>query len=106
MRRPKSRKGADATTPLQEHGFSFRIDFRNMNGVLQSLRKEEFMGDVLHTIRSRVEKDAGVVRRAYIEDFPEPVRFGMHPGIKAIYGVETPEDLPATLDYIVTAVAS
>jgi hypothetical protein len=30
----------------------------------------------------------------------------MHPGIRAIYGVETPEDLPATLDHIVTAVAS
>ncbi|MFQ5915664.1 MAG: hypothetical protein ACE5JS_21035 [Nitrospinota bacterium] len=64
------------------------------------------MSEVLHTIRSRVEKDAGVVRRGYIEDFPEPVKYGMHPAIKAIYGVETPEDLPATLDHIVTAVAS
>ncbi len=64
------------------------------------------MREILHTTRSRVEKDEGVVRRAYIEEFPDPVRFGMHPGIKAIYGVETPEDLPATLDYIVTAVAS
>jgi hypothetical protein len=64
------------------------------------------MSEIVHTIRSRVEKDAGVVRRAYIEDFPEPIRYGMHPGIRAIYGVESPEDLPATLDHIVTAVAS
>lgn len=64
------------------------------------------MGKILHTTRSRVEKDEGVVRRAYIEEFSEPIRFGMHPGIKAIYGIETQEDLPATLDYIVAAVAS
>ena len=64
------------------------------------------MGEVVHTIHSRIEKDAGVVRRGYIEDFPEPVRYGMHPGIRAIYGIESPEDLPATLDHIVTSVAS
>ena len=64
------------------------------------------MGKIVHTTHSRVAKDAGVVRRGYIENFPEPVRYGMHPGIKAIYGVETPENLPATLDHIVTAVAS
>ncbi|MBI2880531.1 MAG: hypothetical protein HYY21_03025 [Candidatus Tectomicrobia bacterium] len=64
------------------------------------------MGERIHTIRARVEKDAGVIRRGYIEDFPEPVRYGMHPAIKAIYKIESPEDLPATLDHIVTAVAS
>ena len=64
------------------------------------------MGEVLHTIHSRIEKDAGPARRGYIEDFPEPVRYGVHPGIKEIYGLEAPEDLPATLDHIVTAVAS
>ena len=30
--------------------------------------------------------------------------FGVHGGIKAFYGVEPPEDVPATLDYMVGSV--
>ena len=47
----------------------------------------------------------GPVRRAYIEAFPEPVRYGVHGGIKKFYGVEPEEELPTTLDHIVAAVA-
>ena len=53
----------------------------------------------------RIYKDKGPVRRAYIEEFPEPVRYGVHGGIKEFYGLEPEEELPATLDHIVAAVA-
>ena len=49
--------------------------------------------------------DKGPLRRAYIENFPEPVRYGVHGGVKKFYGVEPPEDVPTTLDHIIAAVA-
>ncbi len=63
------------------------------------------MAELIHTSRARIYKDKGPVRRAYIEGFPEPVRYGVHGGIKKFYGIEPEEDLPATLDHIVAAVA-
>lgn len=63
------------------------------------------MGDLIHTSRARIYKDKGPLRRAYIEGFPEPVRYGVHGGIKKFYGLEPEEELPATLDHIVAAVA-
>ena len=62
------------------------------------------MADVIHVSRVKIFKDKGPQRRAYIENFPEPVRYGLHGGIKNFYGVEPPEDLPATIDHIVAAV--
>jgi hypothetical protein len=53
----------------------------------------------------KIIKDKGPVRRAYIEAFPEPVRYGVHGGIKKFYGVEPEEELPTTLDHIIAAVA-
>ena len=66
--------------------------------------KEGFVTAVVHTSRLRVERIAGPVRHAYLEGFEEPIRFGVHGGIKAFYGVEPKEDIPATLDYMVGAV--
>ena len=63
------------------------------------------MGDLIHTSRARIYKDKGPVRRAYIEDFPEPVHYGVHGGIEKFHGLEPEGDLPATLDHIVAAVA-
>lgn len=63
------------------------------------------MGELIHISRIRIEKDKGPTRRAYIENFPEPVRYGVHGGVKKFYGVEPPEDLPTTLDHLVAAVA-
>jgi hypothetical protein len=63
------------------------------------------MGDVIHVSRSKIVKDKGPVRRAYIESFPDPVRYGVHGGIKKFYGVEPEEELPTTLDHIIAAVA-
>lgn len=58
---------------------------------------------VVHTCHARVIKEAGPVRQAFLEDFGEPVRFGVHSGIAAFYGVTPAEELPATLDYVVAA---
>jgi hypothetical protein len=63
------------------------------------------MGDIVHVSKVRITKGKGPLREAWIESFPEPVRYGLHGGIKAFYGVEPEEELPATLDHIVAAVA-
>jgi hypothetical protein len=65
------------------------------------------MADIIHVSRSRILKDRGPVRRAYIEHFPEPVRYGMHGGVQHFYGLkqETSDELPTTLDHLVAAVA-
>ena len=63
------------------------------------------MGELIHTSHVRILKDKGPARRAYIEAFTEPVRYGVHGGIKKFYGVEPEEELPTTLDHIIAAVA-
>jgi hypothetical protein len=63
------------------------------------------VADLIHVSRVKIVKDKGPVRRAYIERFPEPVRYGVHGGIKKFYGIEPEEDLPTTLDHVIAAVA-
>lgn len=63
------------------------------------------MGELIHVSKVRIVKDKGPVRRAYIEGFSDPIRYGVHGGIKKFYGVEPEEELPATLDHVVAAVA-
>ena len=63
------------------------------------------MAELIHVSRVRIVKDKGPTRRAYIENFPDPVRYGVHGGIKKFYGVEPEEEIPTTLDHIVAAVA-
>lgn len=63
------------------------------------------MAELIHVSRARIVKDKGPVRRAYLEGFPDPVRYGVHGGIKTFYGVEPEEELPTTLDHVVAAVA-
>ena len=62
------------------------------------------VADVVHTSRLRLERIAGPRRHAYLDGFDEPIRFGVHGGIKEFYGVEPDEDVPATLDHMVGAV--
>ena len=62
------------------------------------------MGKLVHTSHIRIEKDKGPLRRAYIENFEDPLRFGVHTNIKEFYGLEPEEELPATLDHIVAGV--
>jgi hypothetical protein len=71
--------------------------------------RAEGQGDVMaviHTSRLRVERIKGPLRHAYLEGFTEPIRFGVHGGIKKFYGVEPDEEVPATLDHMVGAVGS
>ena len=63
------------------------------------------MGEVIHVSKVRIEKHKGPERHAYIESFPDPVRYGMHGGVKKFYGAVAEEELPTTLDHIVAAVA-
>ncbi len=63
------------------------------------------MAELIHVSRVRIVKDKGPTRRAYIEHFPDPVRYGVHGGIKKFYGVEPEEEIPTTLDHVVAAVA-
>ncbi len=63
------------------------------------------MGEIVHVSKSKIYKDKGTVRRAYIENFDEPFYYGVHGGIKDFYKVEPEVEYPATLDHIVAAVA-
>lgn len=62
------------------------------------------MADIVHTSRLRIERVKGPLRQAFLENFDQPIRFGVHGGIKKFYGIEPEEEVPATLDYIVGAV--
>lgn len=66
------------------------------------------MGELVHVSRIKVYKEPGrgKVKQAYLEGFSQPIRMGVHGGIKKFYGAETKEELPATLDYVVAAVGS
>ena len=65
---------------------------------------------VAHTSRIRIHKHEGPHRTAYIENFKEPIHFGIHGGIKNFYQekygreIKGPE-YPATLDHIIAGVA-
>lgn len=63
------------------------------------------MADVIHQSRFKIVQDKRPLRRAYLEGFEEPIEFGVHGGIKNFYKVEPERDVPATLDYVVGAVA-
>ncbi len=71
-----------------------------------SLTKESVVAEVVHTSRLRIERVKGPIRQAFLEGFDTPIRFGVHGGIKAFYGVEPDEDVPATLDHMVAAVGA
>lgn len=65
---------------------------------------------IAHTSHVRIEKHLGPHRTAHIENFADPVNFGIHGGIKAFYQnkygreIKGPE-YPATLDHIIAGVA-
>ena len=62
------------------------------------------MAKLIHTSRIRLEKIKGSIRHAYVENFKEPIRFGVHGGSKHFYGIEPEEEMPATLDHMIAAV--
>ncbi|BAS26143.1 hypothetical protein [Limnochorda pilosa] len=63
------------------------------------------MPEPVHIARIRVHQDERPNRRAYIADFPDPVRYGVHAGVREFYGITPEEEHPATLDHLVAATA-
>lgn len=59
----------------------------------------------VHIARARVYQEKRPDRRAYVADFPEPVRYGVHGGVKDFYGMTPDEEHPSTLDHMVAAAA-
>ena len=62
-----------------------------------------------HTSRIRIVKHEGPYRTAHIENFEEPLHFGIHGGIKDFYtnkyGKEiTGPEYPATLDHVIAGI--
>ena len=70
------------------------------------IKKEEFVGEIVHTSRVTIVREKGPTRRAMIKGFSEPVYYGVHGGIKRFYKVEPEEEHAATLDHIVAATAA
>lgn len=66
------------------------------------------MGKTVHLSKVRVYKEPGngKVKKAFIEGFPEPIRMGLHGGVKEFFHVKGGEDLPTTLDFLVAALGS
>lgn len=68
------------------------------------------MSNVIHTSRIEILKHEGPHRTARVAGFDEPFDFGIHGGIKEFYknkyGTKLPpKEHPATLDYLIAAVA-
>ena len=63
------------------------------------------MAELIQVSKVKIEKEPGKgkVKKAVIEGFPQPIRMGLHGGVKKFYRVESGEDLPTTLDYVVAA---
>ena len=66
--------------------------------------KELLSAEIVYTGLLRIERVKGPLRQAFLENFDQPIRFGVHGGIKKFYGIEPEEEVPATLDHIVGAV--
>ena len=63
-----------------------------------------------HTSHVRIEKHEGPHRTAHIENFEDPINFGIHGGIKHFYQEKYGREIsgpeyPATLDHIIAGVA-
>jgi uncharacterized OsmC-like protein len=66
------------------------------------------MSELVHLSKVKISKEPGKgkVKKIQFEGFPETIRMGLHGGVKKFYKVESDEDLPTTLDYVVAALGS
>lgn len=62
---------------------------------------------VVYTSKSRIERIKGPLRKAYLPQVPEPVKFGVHSEVAEHYGVQPDVHEPqaTTLDYFVASAA-
>jgi hypothetical protein len=68
------------------------------------IKKEEIMGEIVHTSHITITREMGPTRKALIKGFAEPVYYGVHGGIKDFYKIDPGKEHAATLDHIVGAV--
>lgn len=65
--------------------------------------------NVIATSKSTIHQHAGAHRSALIPPQQEPVNYGVHGGILAYYrekyGLDVDQELPATLDHMIAAIA-
>lgn len=62
------------------------------------------MTEPFYVARATVRKVEGVRRRAVLEDGTE-LEMGVHGPVKAHYGLESEDNLPLPVDYVVAAAA-
>ena len=67
-------------------------------------QKERLMGELVHTSHIKIYQDKRPSRRAFIENFPEPIQYGIHGGIKHFYKIEPEKETASTLDHMIAAV--
>jgi hypothetical protein len=62
---------------------------------------------VVYTSKTRIERIKGPLRRAYLPQLKDPIKFGVHSEIAEHYRVDPKVHEPqaATLDYVVAAAA-
>jgi hypothetical protein len=62
---------------------------------------------VVYVSKTRTERIKGPLRRAYLPQVQEPVKFGVHSEVAEYYGVDpnVHEPQATTLDYVVAAAA-
>jgi hypothetical protein len=66
------------------------------------------MGEVVYVSRSRIERQAGPVRLAYLPGEKDPVTFSVHGAIAEHYKVDPAklgEPHTSTIDYVIAATA-
>lgn len=63
------------------------------------------MSERIYTSKIRIHQDKRPIRRAYIEPFPEPVKYGVHSGLKDFYKIAPEEEVASTLDHLIASVA-
>ena len=63
------------------------------------------MSDVVYTSNVRIERVKGPLRRAYLPQEEEPVKFGVHSEVAEHYGVDQNIHEPhaTTLDYVIAS---
>jgi hypothetical protein len=64
------------------------------------------MGNLVHRSKVRIVPEKRTIKQAFVEPFPQPIRTGMHGGVKAWYKADIEEELPTTIDHVVAAIAS
>jgi hypothetical protein len=64
------------------------------------------MGDLVYRSKVHIVPEQPSVKEAFVEPFPQPIRTGMHGGIKTWYRATVEEELPTTIDHVVAAIGA